>query len=580
MRFFLVSVCALLSMSMGVFATNSNEKEVEIRLIETSDVHGHFFPYDFINRKESGGSLSRVSSFVKEQRGIYGENCLLFDNGDILQGQPSVYYYNFIDTTSIHLAADVMNYMGYELGNMGNHDIEVGHDVYDRWVQECNFPILSANTVYKDSQEPYFKPYTIIQKEGVKIAMLGLITPAVPCWLPEQLWSGMEFKDMEETAARWVTIIQEQEKPDYLIGVFHAGKSGSRLGNIAENPSLEVAKNVPGFDAVFIGHDHAVAHIELTNVKGDKVLVLNPGSQANIVSTATLHTTLVDGKVVKKRIVGENVDMNTYPVDADYMSRFDKQYKESLNFISRKIGTLTQTLSTKEAYFGSSDFIDLIHQLQLEISGAEISLTAPLSFNAEIKEGDILISDMFNLYKYENMLYVMNLTGKEVKGLLEMSYGNWTNQMMTPNDHLLLFKKPISGKAARLENLSFNFDSAAGINYTVNVTKPIGERVSILSMSSGEAFDENRQYKVAVNSYRGNGGGDLLTKGAGIPSEELVNRILSATDKDLRYYLIQHIEKKKSVEPMKYNNWSLIPEAWTVPAAKRDYKLLFGEEMK
>lgn len=575
-------MCTLLGVSTSLFATNnSKSQEVKIKLIETSDVHGNFFPYDFINRKKASGSLSRVSSYVKEQREVYGDNCILFDNGDILQGQPSVYYYNFIDTLSTHIAAATMNYMGYDLGNVGNHDIETGHAVYDRWVEQCNFPILSANSVYKDSQKPYFKPYVVFNKGGVKIAMLGLITPAVPCWLPEQLWSNMEFQGMEAAATYWVKMIEEKEKPDFLIGVFHAGKSGSVLGDIAENPSMEVAKRVPGFDAVFIGHDHTLANMSFTNVAGKKVWLLNPASNANFVSTATLYATLEEGKLVKKRIECENVDMNKYPVDADYMAHFNEQYQASLQFISEKIGSISRTVSTRDAYFGSSEFIDLIHKLQLDMSGAEISLTAPLSFDAEIKEGNILISDMFNLYKYENMLYVMRLTGKEIKGLLELSYAQWSNQMTTREDNLLLFKQPLKeDQKAILQNLSFNFDSAAGINYVVDVTKPMGERITIIETSNGEAFDETRFYKVAVNSYRGNGGGDLLTKGAGIPSEELSSRIISSTDKDLRYYLIQHIKKQGKIIPTKFNNWSFVPEDWTVPAAKRDYKRLFGEEKK
>ncbi|MGL4518247.1 MAG: bifunctional metallophosphatase/5'-nucleotidase [Phocaeicola sp.] len=578
MNLFLISVCAFLGMSTSVFATTSQEQEVKIKLIETSDVHGNFFPYDFVNRKEFSGGLARVSSYVNEQRKQYGENTILFDNGDILQGQPSVYYYNFIDTVSVHLAADVMNYMKYDAANIGNHDIEVGHAVYDRWAAQCNFPILSGNTVYKATQEPYFTPYKIFHKDGVKVALLGLITPAVPCWLPEELWHGMQFQDMEEQAAYWVKVIQEREKPDFLIGLFHAGKSGSRLGEMAENPSLEVAERVPGFDAVFIGHDHVLANMEVTNVAGQKVLLLNPASNANVVSTATLSATLADGKVIKKGVVAENVDVNNYPVDKEYMAHFDAQYQSSLEFISRKIGSISRTINAKDSYFGSSEFMDLIHQLQMEITGTELSITAPLSFYAELKEGDIRISDMFNLYKYENMLYVMKLTGKEIKGLLEYSYAIWTNQMKSEKDHLLLFKEPlVKGKRPKLLHPSFNFDSAAGINYTVNVTKPAGERVTILSKSNGEAFDENKEYQVAVNSYRGNGGGDLLTKGAGIPSDELASRIVSATEKDLRYYLIRYIEKVGVVNPTKNGNWSFVPEAWVNKAKERDYKLLFGE---
>lgn len=263
------------------------------------------------------------------------------------------------------------------------------------------------------------------------------------------------------------------------------------------------------------------------------------------------------------------------------MQHFASQYKAVDDFVSRKIGTISRTITTKDAYFGSSPFIDLIHQLQLEISGADVSFSAPLSFKAEIKEGDICVSDMFNLYKYENMLYVMELSGKEIKGFLEMSYFMWTNQMKRPEDHLMLFQEPIEeGKRVNFKNFSFNFDSAGGINYTVDVTKPQGEKITILSMADGTPFDIDKVYKVALNSYRGNGGGDLLTLGAGIPKEDLAKRIIFATDKDLRYYLLQYIEQEKVLDPHAMHQWKFIPEEWTVPAAKRDYQLLFGEENK
>ena len=201
-----------------------------------------------------------------------------------------------------------------------------------------------------------------------------------------------------------------------------------------------------------------------------------------------------------------------------------------------------------------------------------------MSFDAEIKKGDIHVSDMFNLYKYENMLYVMTLSGREIKDVLEASYYMWTNQMKSPDDHLLWFKKKRREGAedrASFQNFSFNFDSAAGIIYTVDVTKPQGEKVTIISMADGTPFSMAKIYKVALNSYRGNGGGELLTKGAGIPQNELKDRIIFSTDKDLRYYLMNYIEKKGTLDPRALNQWKFIPEDWTVPAAERDYKKLF-----
>lgn len=578
---YIVCISALLLWAgVQLFATG-NQKEMVIKIIETSDVHGNFFPYNFIERKEWNGGLARVHSFIKEQRKKYGDNCLLMDNGDILQGQPTAYYYNFIDTVSTHVAAEMMNYMGCLVGNMGNHDVETGHTVYDRWIKQCNFPVLGANIIDNATGKPYLKPYEIIIRDGVKIAVLGMVTPAIPSWLPEKLWSGLHFEEMEPCARKWMKIIREKENPDVVVGLFHAGKSGNKLGNVIEDASMDIAKHVPGFDIVLMGHDHARACVKVLNAAGDSVLVIDPANNANVVSDVTVKITMKDGKVVAKSVDGKLEDMNKYPISEEFMQHFAPQYKAVDHFVSRKIGTISRTITTKDAYFGSSPFIDLIHQLQLEISGADVSFSAPLSFKAEIKEGDICVSDMFNLYKYENMLYVMELSGKEIKGFLEMSYFMWTNRMKSPEDHLMLFQESVEeGKRVNFKNFSFNFDSAGGINYTVDVTKPQGEKITILSMADGTPFEMDKVYKVALNSYRGNGGGDLLTLGAGIPKEDLTKRIIFATDKDLRYYLMQYIEQEKVLDPHAMRQWKFIPEEWTVPAAERDYQLLFGEEKK
>ena len=226
MKLKLFVIFSLLVASINTFG---QEKEVEIKIIETTDIHGNFFPYCFITNQPKNGSLSRISSFVKEQRKQYGDNVILLDNGDILQGQPTVYYYNFIDTVSTHICADILNYMKFDVGNMGNHDIEAGHAVFDRWIEECNFPILGANIMDVSTNEPYLPPYKIFEKDGVKVAILGMITPAIPAWLPENLWKGLQFEDMEESARKWVKIIQEQESPDLLVGLFHSGRDAVRM---------------------------------------------------------------------------------------------------------------------------------------------------------------------------------------------------------------------------------------------------------------------------------------------------------------------------------------------------------------
>ncbi|WP_338158715.1 5'-nucleotidase C-terminal domain-containing protein [uncultured Phocaeicola sp.] len=555
----------------------SSEKEVTLKLIETSDVHGCYYPYDFIRRHSVQGSLARVSALVGEMRKTYGDRLILMDNGDILQGQPVAYYYNYIDTTSVHVVADMLNYMHYDVATMGNHDIEAGHAVYDRWVSQCKFPVLGANIMDVKTGKTYLPPYKVIEREGVKVVVLGMITPAIPSWLPEQLWSGLRFEDMETSARKWVKWIQEKEKPDVLIGLFHAGPEGNKLDNVVENGSGDVARRVPGFDVVFMGHDHVRTCQKIINEAGDSVLLVDPANMAKVVADVTVKVVKKDGKVIRKSVEGKLASVDRYTPDEAFLKTFEKQYQATADFVSRKIGRINKTITTKDAYFGPSAFIDLIHQLQLDITGADVSFCAPLSFAAEIKEGDIYVSDMFNLYKYENMLYTMTLTGKEIKDFLEMSYAIWTNQMKSPDDHLMLLNEKDKG-FGRFKNPSFNFDSAAGILYTVDVTKPQGEKINIRSMADGTPFRMDKMYKVAVNSYRGNGGGDLLTKGAGIPKQDLAKRIVFATEKDFRYYLMKRIEEVKILDPRPLNQWKFIPEKWVEPAAKRDYRLLFGED--
>lgn len=570
--FLILSFCMFMVQS----CTSSVEKEVTLKFIETTDVHGCYFPYDFIRQKPAKGSLARVSSYVKALRKDWGDRLLLVDNGDILQGQPVAYYYNYIDTASVHANAAILNYMQYDLATVGNHDIEAGHAVYDRWVSQCNFPILGANVIDTLTGKPYFEPYKVFEREGVTVAVLGMITPAIPSWLPEKLWSGLRFEDMETCARRWVKEIREKEQPDVLVGLFHAGPEGNELDGVIENGSAEVAKNVPGFDVVFMGHDHRRCNEKIVNIEGDSVLLIDPANRAVTVAEVTLNIRKKGDTVISKSVEGKLTDVAESPVDEEFMTTFASQYEATQAFVQRKIGSIDHTISTRDAYFGSSAFIDLIHQLQLDITGADLSFCAPLSFDSEIRKGDIYMSDMFNLYKYENMLYTMELTGREIKGFLEMSYAIWTNQMKKASDHLLLLNDKDNG-FGRFKSPSFNFDSAAGVIYTVDVTKPEGEKVTLISLANGQPFELDKTYRVAVNSYRGNGGGDLLTKGSGIPKSELAKRIVFATDKDLRYYLMKRIEEVKVLHPQPLNQWKFIPEKWVSPAIQRDYQLLFGK---
>lgn len=579
--FFKIALFAIGLLAGCNMAANAKTKTMQLRIVETSDVHGSFFPYDFITRKPKSGSLARVSSYIKSLRKSHGDNVLLLENGDILQGQPTCYYYNYVNTDAENIASKLMSYLRYDAATVGNHDIETGHAVYDKWAGEVKCPMLGANVIDDNTGKPYFEPYTIIERQGVKIAVVGMISPAIPNWLANRLWSGMHFEEMVSAARRTIENLRKNEKPDIIIGLFHSGKDGGiTTPDYAENASLEVARKVDGFDVIFFGHDHTRFAETVVSDAGHEVLCLDPANNAHAVAEAQLTLEKRHGKWSVKEKKGLLVDIDSQPVDEDFMAYFKADIDGINNFVNKKIGEFGATITSQECFFGSSAFTDLILNLQLQITGADISFNAPLSMSATIKKGPVYMSDMFNLYKYENQLYVMRLKGCEIRKHLEMSYDQWVNTMLTADDHLLLLEESEWNGETRLrfKNMTFNFDSAAGIDYEVDVTKPDGQKVRILQMSDGTPFDEEKWYKVAVNSYRGNGGGELLTRGAGIPHDSLESRIIYRSEKDQRYYLMKEIERQGTITPKANNNWRFVPDSLVRPAAERDMQLLFGKK--
>jgi 2',3'-cyclic-nucleotide 2'-phosphodiesterase / 3'-nucleotidase len=564
----------------------SGNGEISISIIETTDVHGFILPYDFIEKENLKFSMASSFNYIQQIR-KEKDATILLDNGDNLQGQPEVYYYNFIDTVSPHFVAEVMNYMGYDAGTVGNHDVEAGHSVYDKLVREYKFPLLAANAVDINTGKPYFKPYRIIEKEGVKIAIFGLVTPAIPNWLPPELYSGIEFKDMVETARKWMPVILN-EKPDIIVGLFHSGWDRSEekiqhISDLNENGSAAVAYNVPGFDIIFNGHDHKAANEKFVNSAGDTVLILNGGSRSEKLAEAdiTFSSRHFKGKR-RLKITGKIINVADFKADSEFISRFMPERKIINEYVNRIIGSSSSTITSRDAYFGSSAFIDMIHTIQLEITGADISFAAPLSFDVQINKGPITVGDMFKLCRFENMLYTMSLSGDEIHKYLEYSYSEWLNTMKGPTDLLLKFRTGKDGKPtiinnrAWLKNQSYNFDSAAGIDYTVDIRKPEGCRIEIKSFTDGRPFEKNKMYKVAVNSYRGNGGGGHFTEGSGIARDDLRKRLISSTDHDLRYYILKSVEDKKIINSVPLHNWKIIPEEWVKKARSSEYTMLFG----
>lgn len=560
-------------------------RDIKIQVAATADVHARLFSYDFVLNKPARTSLANVHFFAEAMRAREGSNLILLDNGDMLQGTPAAWYANFVQETDKNLFSRVMNFMRYDAATIGNHDIEAGPKVYRRLKDEFNFPWLAANVLDAETGSPFFEPYTIIERQRVRIAVLGLTTTGVPNWLPQHLWEGLEFLDMVEAARYWVEYIRKNEQPDAIIGLFHSGLGpldADPEDHPLENASGYIAKHVPGFNIIFSAHDHRQRVQTIKNVYGDNVLLLGPGHFAETIAVAELSFSRVSRRSFELvNVKADMIDAHRFAPSHSFIKRFEDDVLEIIQFANTEVGKLLEPLHSIESLFGSAAFTDLVHDLQLMITDADISFTAPLAFDQTIKAGTLRKRDFFRIYEYENYLYTMKLSGKEIHDFLEYSYALWFNEMQSENDHLLLMYHDQLGRVPQdrrgrraLKNPPYNFDSAAGIYYTVDVSQPHGSRVQITGFEDGRTFEHDTMYKVAINSYRGSGGGGHLTQGAGIPHSDLRDRIIATTDTDLRKKMIDYFKDIGRYEPAKRGNWTVEPADWVEKGREKDMQYL------
>jgi 2',3'-cyclic-nucleotide 2'-phosphodiesterase/3'-nucleotidase len=374
----------------------------------------------------------------------------------------------------------------------------------------------------------------------------------------------------------------KQRNPDIIVGLFHSGWNDDAETPLPGNSSNAVVYNVQGFDVVFTGHDHSRMNTRYVNKFGDTVLILNAGSRAANIARVDVYRE--KGSEKGFRFEGSLIETAGINSDQEFESRFAVQFEDVKSFVSRKIGEAPEEISSRDAVFGPSAFTGMIHTVQMGLTGADISFAAPLSFDVSIGPGPVLVADMFKLYRFENMLYTMHLSGSEIDGFMEHSVEGWFNTMTPDDNYMLNYRRGDDGKPVvtngrlRLSQPVYNFDSAAGIEYTVNITKEPGDRVDIISLSDGRPFHPDSLYSVAINSYRGSGGGGHIRYGAGLSAEEALERLVYSTDRDLRFYMIEWIEDKGELRPAVLSNWKVIPEKQAAMAVEREWPMVYGDK--
>lgn len=550
-----------------------------LQLFTTNDVHGRYFDSLYV---DSGvrQSLYAVSRYVDSVRTADGaENVIFVDAGDCLQGDNAAYYYNYVDTVTPHLYARMANYMGYDAVVVGNHDVETGHAVYDRIARQLDMPFMAANALRNDTGKPYFDDYTMVRKNGLKVAILGYTNPNMKNWLAEDLWKGMHFESLIPIVQQDVDKVMAKEHPHVVVVAVHSG-TGEGDGSSLESQGLDLYKSLTGVDFLVCSHDHRPAIYTK-----DGMCLINTGSHCRNIGHGTVTLEIKDGKVVSRKHSAELVPVRKDLVDTEMRDLFRSDYEAVKAFTVKPVGTLARDMRTRDAYTGMCDYMDLLHTLSLSCTPARVSFAAPLTFNGYLEAGTLVYNDLFTIYPFENQLFVVEMTGKEIKDYLEFSYDTWINTVSgRKGEHVLKISNepdPRTGQERwSFDGRAYNFDSAGGLVYTVDVTEKYGSRVKIESLADGTSFDMSGKYNVAMTSYRASGGGAIMREGAKVDTDNIESRVV-AKYPEIRNILYDFLAGHGSIDPAAISDpsvighWSFVPEKLAGRMLEKDMELLF-----
>ncbi|MER8057387.1 MULTISPECIES: 5'-nucleotidase C-terminal domain-containing protein [unclassified Streptomyces] len=547
-------------------------------ILGTTDLHGHVFDWDYYadapytDKAGNSVGVARVATLIKQQREAKGEHrVLLVDAGDIIQGTSLAYYFARVDPITgtdgkrgpKHPMAVAMNHMRYDAAALGNHEFNYGIETLRRFEDQCDFPLLGANALHAKTLRPAFEPYTVkcIKVPGapdIKVGILGLTNPGIAIWDKDNVGGKLVFPGLVEQAKKYVPRLRALGC-DVVFLTDHSGLDGSSSWGdelpYVENASNLVAEQVPGIDAILVGHTHVeVPSYTVKNEQtGEDVLLSEPYCWGYRLSVFDFELELHHGqwKVTDKK--AQTLNPNGVAEDPQIKKLLEADHQLVVKYVNTPVGTCTTDLSAAESCWKDMPIMDFIHKVQTEtvktgLSAADaalplISVAAPFSRTADIPQGNVTIRDIAGLYIYDNTLYAKKLTGAQLKDYLEYA-AKYYHQV------------PAGTKVdtATLTNANsfwdYMYDTAAGVDYDIDIAQPEGSRIKNLSYN-GAPVAADQVFVVAVNNYRANGG-------SGYPHIASAEIAYSSTN-EIRDMMIDYVTATKTLDPAGFavTNWKL-----------------------
>ena len=512
---------------------------LDLVVAATTDIHGRARGWDYYtNAADTTRGLARVGTIVDSlRRGAVLP--VVVDAGDIIQGNPLAYVAARVDTIMDHPVIAAMNAIQYDAAAIGNHEFNYGLPTLERAIRQAQFPLLAANA-YRTTGERAFRPWAISTRRGVKVGIVGATTPGAMVWDRDNLAGRLVIRDIVPEVAQAVREVRGTGAAVVIVLVHSGLNEPSSYDTVAalvgsENVAARIAREVPGIDLIVYGHSHK----EMADTVINGTLLMQPRNWATSVAIAHLGLVRRDGRwrVVSRR--SSVVPVAGHRESPTVIAVTQEGHRATIRYATTSIGTTPVAWRADSARVVDTPLMDFILEVERSAAGAQLASTAAFSLDASLAAGPITVARLAALYPYDNTLRAVKISGAQLRDYLEQS--------------ARYFQRTADGRFGVDASIpGYNYDMVAGVDYTIDVSRPIGERIVALTFN-GRPVAATDTFTMALNNYRQTGGGgfSMLRDAPVIYDRQL----------EIRQLLIDEVRRKGTISPADYfhPNWRIVP---------------------